>query len=68
MTPQGKYDECLILLSEIHDISHTMIETGMDAELSAIQLLEEALSVIKSLNGKNKPEASVSKKEKKFLH
>ena len=68
MTPQGKYDECLILLSEIHDISHTMIETGMDAELSAIQLLEEALSVIKSLNGKSKPEATVSKKEKKFLH
>jgi hypothetical protein len=68
MTPQGKYDECLIILSELHDISHTMIETGMDAELSAVQLLEEALNVIKSLNGKSKPEAPVSKKEKKLLH
>lgn len=68
MTSQGKYDECLIILSELHDISHTMIETGMDAELSAVQLLEEALNVIKSLNGKSKPEAPVSKKEKKLLH
>jgi hypothetical protein len=68
MTSQEKYDECLIILSELHDISHTMIETGMDAELSAVQLLEEALNVIKSLNGKSKPEAPVSKKEKKLLH
>lgn len=68
MTSQEKYDECLIILSELHDISHTMIEAGMDADLSAIQLLEEALSVIKSLNGKDKPEAPASKKEKKFLH
>ena len=68
MTSQEKYDECLILLSELHDISHTMIEAGMDTDLSAVQLIEEALSVIKSLNGKSKQEATVSKKEKKFLH
>ena len=68
MTSQEKYDECLIILSELHDISHTMIEAGMDADLTAVQLLEEALRVIKSFNGKDKPQEVVIKKEKKLLH
>lgn len=66
MKPQEKYDECLIILSEMHDISHTMIEAGMDEGLTATQLLEEALNVIKTMDG-NKASPSV-KKEKKLLH
>lgn len=68
MKPQEKYDECLILLSELHDISHTMIEAGMDEGLSATQLIEEALQVIKTINGNKTKDNSAPKKERKLLH
>lgn len=66
MKPQQKYDECLVILTEMHDISHTMIEAGMDEGLTAAQLLEEALNVIKTMDG-NK-EVPVVKRDKKLLH
>lgn len=67
MKAQQKYDECLVILSEMHDISHTMIEAGMDEGLSPTELLEEALKVIKAVDG-NKPVTPSVKKEKKLLH
>jgi hypothetical protein len=70
MKSQDKYDECLALLSEIHDISHMLIEAGMDGEMSSIELLEEALRVIKSIDSGVSMEVvkSSNKKEKKVLH
>jgi len=70
MNSQDKYDECLALLSELHDISHMLIEAGMDGEFSAVQLLEEALRVIKSVDSGVSMEVvkSSNKKEKKVLH
>jgi len=70
MKSQDKYDECLALLSEIHDISHMLIEAGMDGEMSSIELLEEALRVIKSVDSGISMEVvkSSNKKEKKVLH
>jgi len=66
MKAQQKYDECLIILSEMHDISHTMIEAGMDEGLSPTELLEEALKVIKTIDGnKSTP---IVKKDKTTLH
>jgi hypothetical protein len=51
MNSQDKYDECLALLAEMHDISYMMIESGMDMDMDAITLIEEALKVIKSVDG-----------------
>ena len=68
MKPQQKYDECLILLSELHDISHTMIEAGMDEGLTATQLIEEALQVIKTISNNNTKKPKAQKKERKLLH
>jgi len=50
MKSQEKYDECLALLAEMHDISHMMIEAGMDGDMDAVTLLEEALRVIRSVD------------------
>jgi hypothetical protein len=66
MKPQQKYDECLIILSEMHDISHTMIEAGMDEGFNAFELLEEVLKVIKSMEQEHKEPAI--KRDKKLLH
>jgi hypothetical protein len=47
-----------------------LIEAGMDEEFSAVQLLEEALRVIKSVDNETsmKVVKSSNKKEKKVLH
>jgi hypothetical protein len=72
MTSQIKYDACLALLSEIHDIAHVMIESGVDADLTAFQLIEEAIKVLKSVE--TEPIANMNcfvapeKKEKKIVH
>jgi len=72
MKAQEKYDECLALLAEMHDISHMMIEAGMDGDLDAISLLEETLKVIKSIDSGAMKSASQSvnelPKNKKLLH
>lgn len=70
MKSQDKYDECLALLAEIHDISHMLIEAGMDGEMSSVELLEEALRVIKSIDSGVSMEVvkKSNKKEKKVLH
>jgi len=73
MKSQEKYDECLALLAEMHDISHMMIEAGMDNEMDAITLLEESLNVIKSVNTgavRSTPEVTAipETKTKKLLH
>jgi hypothetical protein len=69
---QMKYDECLALLSELHELSYMMIETGLDEELSPIELIEEALRVIRAVDGSSKAGTpslpKPSKKEKKLLH
>ena len=70
MNSQDKYDECLALLAEIHDICHLMIEAGVDAEMSSVELIEEALRVIKSIDSPVPAEVvkKSNKKEKKVLH
>jgi hypothetical protein len=75
MNSQDKYDECLALLAEMHDISYMMIESGMDMDMDAITLIEEALKVIKSVDGgatkalsKPKDEPKDQSKTKKVLH
>jgi hypothetical protein len=47
-----------------------LIEAGMDGEFSAVQLLEEALRVIKSVDSGVSMEVvkTSNKKEKKVLH
>jgi hypothetical protein len=71
MNPQSKYDECLALLAEIHEICHMMIEAGMDEGLTPYDLIEEAVRVLRAVDGSS-PVASTSiippKKEKKILH
>jgi hypothetical protein len=73
MKPQQKYDECVAILTEIHDISHMMIESGINEELSALALIEEALNVLKAVDaGTMKPnkkgEPTKEIKPKKLLH
>lgn len=68
---QSKYEECLALLSELHDLSFVMIESGLDEGFSPIGLIEEALRVLKEVDGSTKevtPSTDFKKKEKKLLH
>lgn len=73
MTSQDKYDKCVLLLSEIHDIAHILIETGVDGELNALQIIEEAIGILKTVETNNvahyPPLKDIdNKKEKKIIH
>jgi hypothetical protein len=74
MNSQDKYYKCVSILSEIHDIVHIMIETGVVDELDAYSVLEEALNVLRQVD-KEAPVVAMSpgkvkeeKKTKKLLH
>ena len=73
MTSQNKYDTCLSLLSEMHDIIYVMIETGVDGDVTALQLIEESINVLKSVENGVSPSSTYmailpDKKDKKILH
>lgn len=73
MTSQDKYDKCVLLLSEIHDIVHILIETGVDGKMDAYQIIEEAVDILKTVEKNNvahyPPLKDIdNKKEKKIIH
>jgi|688.fasta_scaffold00313_78 hypothetical protein len=72
MTSQDKYDKCLSLLAEMHDIIHIIIETGVDDGLTAMQLIEESITLIKTMENENvayyPPLTDKEKKDKKIVH
>ena len=60
-----------MILSELHDISHMIIETGADSEMSALDLIEESLRVIRAVDKQSISSLNIKtkdKKEKKLLH
>jgi hypothetical protein len=72
MTSQNKYDRCLTLLAEMHDIVHIIIENGVDENLTAMQLIEEAIALIKQMENNEvayyPPLTNKEKKSKKIVH
>lgn len=73
MTSQDKYDKCLLLLSEMHDIAHILIENGLDGKMNALQIIEEAIDILKTVEKNNVAHYPPLKdnnnnKEKKIIH
>lgn len=46
----SKYKQCVTMLKEMHEIIHIIIETGEDGDMSAIDILEEAVRAMRLLD------------------
>ena len=72
MKPQEKYEKCVVLLSEMHDLIFVMIEDGLEGDMKPLQIIEETVAIVKSLEEKRKGKVEVRKeadvKDKKFFH
>ncbi len=72
MKPQEKYEKCVVLLSEMHDLIFVMIEDGLEGDMKPLQIIEETVAIVKSLEEKRKGKVAVRKeadvKDKKFFH
>lgn len=73
MNPDDKYHRCLNLLSEMHELIHIMLDTGIADDMNPHDIVAEAIEVLRQVDSvpvakTKKADKEPNNKSKKLLH